>query len=44
MDRDETVVEEWNKLIKPCYVKLMRRPDDKSLEAKSKSRNFYVFF
>ena len=35
---DETVTDqeaEWNKLIKPCYLKL-RRYDDKSLEAKSK--------
>ena len=36
---DETAIDqeaEWNKLIKPCYVKLMRRSDVKSLEAKSK--------
>ena len=35
---DEAVMDqeaEWNKLIKPCYLKL-RRYDDKSLEAKSK--------
>ena len=32
---DETFNPEWNKLIKPCYLKL-RRYDDKSLEAKSK--------
>ena len=32
---DETFNPEWNKLIKPCYLKL-RRYDDKSLETKSK--------
>ena len=32
---DETFNPEWNKLIKPCFLKL-RRYDDKSLEAKSK--------
>ena len=41
---DEAVMDqeaEWNKLIKPCYLKL-RRYDDKSLEAKSKLK--FVFF
>ena len=38
MTSSPTVIDqeaEWNKLIKPCYLKL-RRYDDKSLEAKSK--------
>ena len=34
---DETFNPEWNKLIKPCYLKL-RRYDDKTLETKSKLR------
>ena len=39
MTSSPTVIDqeaEWNKLIKPCYLKLMRIPDAKLLKAKSK--------
>ena len=42
---DEAVMDqeaEWNKLIKPCYLKL-RRYDDKSLEAKSKLTIYIIY-